>query len=192
VEAIQAERVIPSRDHKRSGFVEVFLNRRRRIWNVVLVGGILALGFVGCSKQGVTARANAEATPATTQSPAQNMWVSKTTGKHYRVTVGGETFRAEWVNVPSEWAAHGAFMRTECKRQGSMWVGTSLSFMPWSPQKGTKAKAAHWCRLETKFEVDAINADSIIGRGENVKKLDYQKCQILDSGMATFLWTPDR
>jgi hypothetical protein len=175
----------------RGGFAEVFLNRRGQIWLVVMAGGILALGLAGCTRQGVTPNANAETPPQQVSGRIKNMWVSQTTGKQFSVTVEGDVFRAQWLNVPSEWAAHGAFMRTECKHQGSQWIGTTSSYMPWTSQKGPDAKVENWCHLETKFEVDSMTANSISGRGENAMKFDAQKCKILESSMADFQWSPE-
>jgi hypothetical protein len=168
------------------------LTKCARIWAVVLVSGILSLGLIGCSKQGVTPTASAETPRRSNPGHMKNMWLSETTGKQFRVTVEGDTFRAEWLNVPTVWANHGAFMRTECKRQGSKWVGTTLSYMPWSSKTKTTTKAENWCHLETKFEVDSMTAESISGRGESVKKFDAEKCQILESGTSEFHWSPDR
>lgn len=153
---------------------------------------MMPLGLIGYSGQGVTPRANAAPPPRTNPDRIKNMWVSKTTGKQFRVLVEGNTFRADWLNVPSEWAAQGAFIHTECKRHGKKWVGTSLSFMPWSSQKGTDAKVKNWCHLETKFEVDSITANSISGRGESVRQFDAATCKILKTGMSNFQWSPDK
>ena len=151
------------------------------------------LGFAVCLRQGMTGPAIAQTPARTNYGRIKNMWVSQTTGKQFRVTVDGDIFRAEWLNVPSLWAAHGAFMRTECKRKGSKWVGTSLSFMPWTSQTGgPKTEVSNWCHLKTKFEVDSITANSISGHGESVKKFDSKNCKILESGMSDFQWTPDK
>lgn len=159
---------------------------------MVLAGGVLSAGMMGYSGQDLKPGTNAEPYPRTRTGRIKDMWVSQTTGKQFRVTLDGDVFRAEWLNVPAVWAAHGAFMRTECKRQGKKWVGTSLSYMPWTSQTGSKSKVENWCHLQTKFEVDSMTATSISGRGESVKKFDSQKCQVLESGTAAFRWTLDQ
>ena len=168
------------------------MNRYRRILSAALAGGILSAGLASYSGQELKPGANAEPYPRTRTGRVKDMWVSQTTGKQYHVTVEGNVFRAEWLNIPGEWAAQGAFIRTECKRQGKKWVGTSLSYMPWSSQKGTEPKIKNWCHLETKFEVDSITGESISGRGESVTKFDAGKCKILQSGLADIKWSPDK
>ena len=148
------------------------------------------VAMVGCNKQGVTPSAKAETPSAPKPAKTQSMWVSHTTGKTYQVTQSGDVLRAEWTDVPPDWVAHGGFLRSELKRQGDKWVGTSSSYLPWTSQKGPKAKTENWCHLETKFEIDSITADTISGQGETVKKIDTKNCRILDSGSATFLWKP--
>jgi hypothetical protein len=156
----------------------------------VLAGAILSFGIAGCTKPGVTLDAKAETTPHTSAAQIKSVWVSQTTGKQFRVNLDGDVFRAEWLNIPPEWVAHGAFMRTECKRQGSAWVGTTTSFMPWSSPKGAKPKVENWCHLETQFEVDSITPETISGRGESVRQIDVKKCQILETGTGPFHWSP--
>lgn len=159
---------------------------------MALAGGILSARLIGYFGQELKPGTNAEPYPRTKTGRIKDMWVSQTTGNQYHVTVEGGVFRAEWLNVPGEWAAQGAFIRTECTRHGTKWVGTSLSFMPWSSQKGTEAKVKNWCHLETKFEVDSITDDTISGRGESVRKFDAGACKILKSGMSDFHWSPDK
>ncbi|HLY62986.1 MAG TPA: hypothetical protein VKV95_19745 [Terriglobia bacterium] len=168
------------------------MNRHTTFLGAIVAGGILSAGLIGYSGQELKPGTNAEPYPRTATGRIQNMWVSETTGKQYHVTVEGDIFRAEWLNVPGEWVAQGAFIRTECKRHGNKWIGTSTSYMPWSSQKGTEAKVKNWCHLETKFEVDSITEETISGRGESVRKFDAGACKILKAGMSDFQWSPDK
>jgi hypothetical protein len=169
----------------------------KRFWilriDSVLFAAVLIL-LPGCSQKAGPPDATAEGKAASASAPPKDIWVSETTGKEYHVTADNDAFRAEWVNISPESAAHGAYIRTECKRQGSKWVGTSASFVPCSVGSDPKSKIENWCHLETKIEIESITADRISGRGEAIKSggFDCAKCKILDSEMKDFFWSPKR
>jgi hypothetical protein len=179
---------------RRTDFMEIFL---KRSWilliNVALLAGIFIL-LSGCSQKAEQPNAASEGKAAEAPAPPKDMWVSETTGKEYRVVADNDAFRAEWVNISPESAAHGAYIRTECKRQGTKWVGTSASLLPCSVGTDPKSKIENWCHLETKIEIESITADRISGRGEAIKNggFDCAKCKILDSEMKDFFWSPKR
>jgi hypothetical protein len=168
------------------------LNRFWKLRNCVVPAAAIFIVLTGCSRRADQPAATAESNTASTPAPAKDIWISETTGKEYHVTANNDAFHAEWVNISPESAAHGAFIRTECKRQGSKWVGTSASFLPCSVGADPKAKLDNWCHLETKFEIESITADRITGRGEAIKKFDCATCKILDSEMRGFFWSPKR
>ena len=163
--------------------------RANQNWTFLCV--VVFLALVGCSPQAEQPNAPAETKLAPGKAPGE-IWVSETTGKEYRVRVENDVVRAEWVNVTSELASHGAFIRSECKRQGSKWVGEASSYVPCTLETGPKPKIDNWCHLQTKFEIDSITPDSITGRTEAVGSttLDCMKCKLLRSEMKDFLWTP--
>src|ERR1700693_3673289 len=171
--------------------MEAFL---KRFWklpiNLVLVPAVLIL-LSGCSRKAEQPNATAEGKTASAPGQPKDIWVSETTGKEYHVTADNDAFHAGWVNISPESASHGAYIRTECKRQGSKWVGTSASFVPCSVGTDPKSKFENWCHLETKFEIESITADRISGRGEAIKSggFDCAKCKILDSEMKDFFWS---
>jgi hypothetical protein len=168
------------------------LNRSKRVWNIILVCGIAGAGFTGCSRQPEQPKPAAETISATPSAQFKDIWVSETTGKVYRATLVGDVFRAECVNLSPDLTAHGAFIRTECKRQGTKWVGASTSYLPWKVGTGAKTEGVNWCHLETTFEIDSIAPDRITGKGESVKKIDIKNCKILESGTAGFFWSPKK
>ncbi len=163
-----------------------------KLWSYVLTSIAFLIALSGCSPPAQQPLSTGQSKPFQTAAQLKDIWVSQTTGKEFRATVGGDVFHAEWVNIPPELAAHGSFIRTECKRKGSKWVGTSTSFVPCSLGKGPGSKIDNWCHLQTKIEIDSITADRISGRGETLKKFDCQKCKILESGTKDFFWSPKK
>jgi len=163
-----------------------------RIWakrSGTILCAVVFLALAGCSRQAEQPNASAESKPAPGKAP-EKIWISETTGKEYRVRVENDVVRVEWVNVTSDLAVQGAFVRSECKRQGPKWVGTSSSYLPCTLGEGPKPKIDNWCHLQTKFEIGSITADSITGQGEALINFDCLKCKILKSEMKDFLWTP--
>ena len=166
--------------------------RSIRVGPLVLAGAILLFAFPGCSRRVEKSVSVAEARPASTPAQAKDIWVSQTTGKEYHVTVDGDTFRAEWVNISPSLTAHGIYLRSECKKQGEKWVGKTASYLPCSVGNSTNVKIDNWCHLETAIEILSMTPDRITGNGESVKQFDCMKCKIMAQGSADFLWTPKK
>ncbi len=131
------------------------------------------------SKRALNASAHAE------------IWKSETTGKEYRVRVEKDRFYAEWVPGPGAPAQRGAYIRTECRRVGSKWIGTSRSFLPCEVEE-KKAHTSNWCHLTTRTEIDTLTPDRIVGRGESLRRFDCATCKILEAAMSEFVWVPKR
>jgi hypothetical protein len=125
--------------------------------------------------------------PAAPTSP--RLWKSETTGKEFRVWTEGGVFHAEWVNVSPGLAKGGAYIRSELRRAGTKWAGTSHLYLPCESLEANKP-VSNWCLLETKMEIDALTADRIAGRGESLKRFDCRVCKILETGWAEFEWAP--
>ncbi len=130
--------------------------------------------------------------PTAHTGPAPAVWKSKTTDREYRVKVSKSIFNAEWVNISPALQQHGAYIRTKCRREGNKWVGTSQSYLPCTTAETPPNQYANWCHLETKFEVQKITADRITGQGESLKRFDCQKCKIIETEWAAFVWAPKR
>jgi hypothetical protein len=119
------------------------------------------------------------------------VWKSQTTGKEYLVWVENERLRAEWTNLPPEFAQEGAYIRTECRRVGTQWIGTSHCFLPFPCETSEKGKkVTKWCRLTTRIEFSRVEADRMTGRAEGFLRFDCDRCRILESVMKDFEWTP--
>jgi len=121
---------------------------------------------------------------------AWGTWKSQTTGNEYRVRVEKGVFHAEWVNVPADWDKQGAYLRTECRRAGGKWVGTSFSHLPCTTGEGQSTQIAKWCDLRTQTEIDSISPQRITGRGQRQSKIDCEQCKILEASWVDFVWTP--
>lgn len=120
------------------------------------------------------------------------IWGSKTTGKEYRVWTEDQKFHAEWTNVPPEFAAKGAYIRTVCQRRGQKWVGESQEYLPCSVGTGKQEHIANFCRLTTGFELDSMTATRITGRTEALKQFDCAKCKVLEKEWKSFVWVPKK
>lgn len=118
------------------------------------------------------------------------MWKSQSTGHVYRVRIEGQTLYAEWVDLPPGYVAHGAYIRTECRKVGDKWIGTSRSVLPCAKQVNAKDQVANWCPLVTRTEIDTMTPDRITGHGESVRNSDCASCKVLEKGWVGFVWAP--
>lgn len=121
--------------------------------------------------------------------PPSRVWKSLTTGKEYRVRVNSQTLYAEWVNIPPPLVQGGAYIRSECRRIGTRWVGISRSYLPCDTMEGNK-RVKNWCKLLTRIEFDSITADRMTGRAEALRRFDCERCRILEKVWANFKWVP--
>jgi hypothetical protein len=115
------------------------------------------------------------------------LWKSQTTGKEFRVWTDRGILHAEWVNIPLGLAKGGAYIRSELRRAGPKWAGTSKLRLPCESVEDNKP-VSNWCSLETKIEIAGHTADRITGRGESLKRFDCRVCKILETGWANFEW----
>jgi hypothetical protein len=129
-------------------------------------------------------------TPSPFLSVRYSVWKSQTTGNEYRVRIRGDTFSAEWTNIPAELAGHGAYVRTECRRVGTKWIGTTRSRLPCG--SASKAQVLNWCPLVTQIEIDSIEPNRIAGRGQAIRRSDCQSCKLLEVVWKDFVWVPKR
>jgi len=118
------------------------------------------------------------------------LWKSETTGKEYRVQVDRGRFYAEWVNIPPESAKRGAYIRSECRRVGPKWIGTTRTNLPCAVGEGTREHVANTCRLQLRIEISSVQADRIVGRGETLKRFDCRSCRVDETGWGDFVWVP--
>jgi hypothetical protein len=153
-------------------------------------GFALAASLLQCGL--LIARQTTATAAETTKASSYSTWKSQTTGNEYRVRIEADTFRAEWTNVPADVAGHGGYIRTECKRVGSKWIGTTRSLLPCTAGSGPNAKIVNWCPLVTRTEIDSIAPDRITGRAQAVHRSDCESCKLLETVWKDFVWAPKR
>jgi hypothetical protein len=158
-----------------------------KAYSIVLLCGVLAPASLPfCSENQGAAKPGASA--AAKAAPLPQVWKSAATGKEYRVKVEGDRFTAEWVNIPPQAAKQGAYIRSECRRTGSRWIGTSRILLGCaSPDGKTKM-----CPMLLRFEVDFISPDRITGGGEILRDFDCGTCAVRKTGWGPFAWTPKK
>lgn len=155
----------------------------------LLVASIESALVSAAQVSGAQAAARSSAQETTTG----RIWKSLTTGHEYRVRIEGGVLHAEWVNLPADLVRHGAYVRTECRRVGDRWVGTTRSRLPLLCTEVTTPEGRHpsaWCSLVTRTEIDSITPDRITGRAQSPAHLDCQACKLLDAEWKEFAWAP--
>jgi hypothetical protein len=164
------------------------LHCKRKVLNLAALGVvfILQLAVVPLTAQQV--KPPDRTPPRVTQPPAR-VWRSLTTGKEYSVRVAGQTVYAEWVNIPPALVQGGAYIRSECRRVGTRWVGISRSHLPCDTMEGAR-RVQNWCTLATRIEIDSMTTDRITGRAEALRRFDCERCRILEKAWAKFEWVP--
>jgi hypothetical protein len=162
--------------------------REKLFWWVIiiLVCGILAPARLQLASQNPSAPKPGGTKSAAKATALPELWKSASTGKEYRVKVDGDRFTAEWSNIPPQAAKQGAYIRTECRRSGTRWIGTSRILLPCALPDG-KTKM---CPMILRFEVDFISPDRITGGGEVLREFDCGACEVRKTGWGPFSWAP--
>ena len=155
-------------------------------WIIILACAILATTSLQLAFENQSAPKPAGTKSAAKANTLPQLWKSASTGKEYRVKVEGDRFTAEWSNIPPPAAKQGAYIRTECRRSGSRWIGTSRILLP-CPLPDGKTKM---CPMILRFEVDLISSDRISGGGEILRDFDCGSCEVKKTGWGPFSWTP--
>ena len=120
------------------------------------------------------------------------MWLSESSHKEFRVEVAHDVFHAEWINVPAAAAKQGAYIRTECRKSGDKWVGTSKISMLFAVPGAPAGKDTKLCSLNVRFEVDSISPDKISGHSESLHGFDVNACRVQQTSWAPFTWVPKK
>ena len=155
-------------------------------WITILLTGVLATGSLPLSTESQAPSKPASAKATAKAGALPEIWKSVATGKEYRVKVEGDRFTAEWSNIPPPAAKQGAYIRSECHRSGSRWIGTSRILLA-CPLPDGKTKM---CPMLLRFEVDSISPDRITGGGEILRDFDCASCEVRKTGWGPFSWTP--
>jgi len=156
-------------------------------WAIVIAWAILATPLqLSSESQSASKPAGAKSAAKTGAFPT--IWKSQSTGKEYRVKIEGDLVTAEWLNIPSQAAKQGAYIRSECRRSGSRWIGTSRILLP-CPLPDGKTKM---CPMILRFEVDSISSQEITGAGEILRDFDCGSCEVRKTGWGPFTWVPKK
>jgi len=155
-------------------------------WIIVLLCGILAAIPMRLCSQNQSASKPAGANSAAQAGAFARIWKSQSSGKEYRVKIEGDRLTAEWLNIPPQAAKQGAYIRSECRRSGSRWIGTSRILLP-CPLPDGKTKM---CPMILRFEVDSISSERITGAGEILRDFDCGSCEVRKTGWGPFTWAP--
>lgn len=157
-------------------------------WILVLICGLFTTNSSSLPSEGQSASKPSAASANTKGGALPEIWKSASTDKEYRVKVEGDRFTAEWSNIPPPAAKQGAYIRSECHRSGSRWIGTSRILLACPLPNGT----TKMCPMLLRFEVDFISPDRITGGGEILRDFDCASCEVRKTGWGPFSWTPKR
>lgn len=144
----------------------------------------------GAAKTSATSDRNSK--PSAARSPLPKLWHSDATKHDFRVSVTGDVFHAEWVNVPAAVAKQGAYIHTECRRAGGKWVGSSKVNMLFAVPGAPTGKDTKLCSLTVRFEVDSITGEKITGHSEAIQAFDVKTCRTEQTKWADFTWIPKK
>jgi hypothetical protein len=120
------------------------------------------------------------------------IWHSEASHHDFNVDVTNDLFRAEWVNVPPEAKKQGVYIRTECRRSGAKWVGTSSINMLFGVPGAAAGKDTKICSLTVRFVVDSVSPTQITGHSESLHSFDVKTCRVQQTSWAAFTWTPKK
>ena len=103
--------------------------------------------------------------------------------------VEGDSFNAEWVNIPQDSVREGAYIRTACRRQGFQWIGKCHIFLPCAVGHGP---IVNRCHLHMGFVINQMSEDRISGRIEDpdLNQFDCKSCKVPKTVWKDFVWVP--
>jgi len=165
---------------------------------------LIFMAFVAVTQSAATAQTAAPAPSSTKGKTAETskgstvpaklpkLWYSEGTKHDFRVEVTNDLFKAEWVNLPPVPAKRGAYIRTECRRAGAKWVGTSRLNMLFAVPNAPSGQDTKMCELTVRFEVDSVSPEKITGYSENLTDFDVNACKVRNSKWSEFTWTPKK
>jgi hypothetical protein len=135
---------------------------------------------------------SATAAPKPVAGQIPKLWQSESSKHEFRVDLTNDLFRAEWVNIPPTAARQGAYIRTECRRTGSKWVGTSKVNMLFAVPDAPAGKDTKLCSITVRFEVESISAEKITGHSESLHSFDINTCRVQQTTWGPFTWVPKK
>ena len=160
---------------------------------LMIVAALLAIPqfAANAQKSSAAAQSGTTTTKGVTGQLAK-IWRPDASQHDFRVDVTNDLFRAEWVNIPPAAAKQGVYIRTECRRAGPKWVGSSSINMLFAVPGAPAGKDTKVCHLTVRFEVDSISPEKITGHSETLRNFDVNKCQVLQTTWGEFTWVPKK
>jgi len=169
------------------------LKKTKKLWNVALglVWAVLWAGFSASMARAQKSTPQAQK-PAASAPALAKIWVSQSSGHEFRVKVENDLFTAEWVNIPAARTKLGVYIRSECHRSGTRWIGFTRALQPCAKSGEATGKFTRMCPLTLRFEVNEITPDRISGRGESLKNFNCETCEVRETGWARWVWVPKK
>jgi hypothetical protein len=159
---------------------------------MMLMALLVIAPFAAAAQKPTTPAKSGPAAPKSASSQLPKIWHSESTKHDFRVDVTKDLFRAEWVNVPPSAAKQGASIRTECRRAGDKWVGSSSVNMLFAIPGAPAGKDIKLCSLTVRFEVDSISPEKIAGHSEALHSFDVNTCRVQETKWGDFTWLPKK
>jgi hypothetical protein len=118
---------------------------------------------------------------STGDSLGETMWTSLTSGRDYKIRLDGDYLYMDWVSIPANMKAAGAFDRSELKKSDDgKWRGKKRLHLPCTYTRGIGAYAqtyTNWCSHEYDMEIDLLSDRRIEGISVAWKKMECKKCE---------------
>jgi hypothetical protein len=109
------------------------------------------------------------------------MWTSLTSGRDFKIRLDGDYLYMDWVSIPADIKAAGAFNRAELKKSADgKWRGKNHTRLPCTYTRGYGAYERtyiNWCIREDDMEIDLLSDRRIEGISVGWQKLECKKCE---------------
>ena len=160
--------------------------------NFIFVAGIALTAFPGFTFAAQRSQTAVESKSTVGAQTLAKIWKSETTKHEYRVRIENDVFYAEWVNLPPAAAKLGAYIRTQCRRVGTKWIGTSRILLACAKPGEPEGKMTRACPMMLRIELDSVSPERIAGRAETLRDFDCEKCEVRQTAWGKFVWAPKR
>lgn len=178
-----------------AGIQEDTLRPAAILWKqalITLMGVAVISPFTAAAQKTATPGPPPKGTSHAASGQLPKIWRSEATKHDFRVELTNDLFRAEWVNIPPAAAKQGAYIRTECRRAGAKWVGSSNVNMLFAIPGAPTGKDTKLCSLTVRFEVDSISTEKITGHSESILAFDVNACRAEQTKWSEFTWIPKK
>ena len=164
-------------------------------WKQVLMALVTLLAILPFTAAVQTPKLPTKPVPPPSKPPSlqiPKIWHSASSQHDFSVEVTHDLFRAEWVNIPPAAAKQGAYIRTECRRAGAKYVGSSSMNMLFGIPGAPAGKDTKVCHLSVRFEVDSVTPQKITGHSEALRDFDVNACRVQQTSWREFTWIPKK